>query len=76
MNPGHPQGFIRIDVAQPGEERLIQQQGFDLPPEPLHAPGQAFRGESPVQRFRTEMRQNRVRGRDQGPTAELPGVHE
>ena len=30
MEAGIPQGFIDIDVAQPGQEVLVQQQGFEL----------------------------------------------
>jgi hypothetical protein len=36
VNPGLVKGFVRVDIANPGEEMLIQQEGFDHPPRGLN----------------------------------------
>ncbi len=31
VQPGAEQGFVGVDVAQPGDDRLVKQQRFELP---------------------------------------------
>ena len=54
VQAGAVQAFIHIDVAQPSQKGLIEQQGFQLPAVCLQTPVQVSWGESFVKRLRAK----------------------
>jgi len=54
VNPRPEQGFIGVDIAQPGDEGLVHQQGLDLPGAALEHAVQPLPGEGGVEGFRAQ----------------------
>ena len=56
VNSGVVQAFVGVNVANPGNERLVEQQGFDLPMTPGQTVAQGIDSKLIRQRFRAEGR--------------------
>lgn len=55
MKAGSVQGFIGVDVAHTGQDRLIQEQRLELPAARPENVGQVCRAEGLAERFRAEV---------------------
>ena len=55
MDPRAPQRFVGVDIAQPGDESLVEQQRLDTPSSSTEHLRQSFRSESSGQRLWTQV---------------------
>ena len=74
VNPGRPEGFIDVDIAQASQKLLVQQQGFDLAIRLLQHRRKPFDREGFVQRFGAQAVQNLLWRGGQPDTTKLAGV--
>ena len=60
MNSGRPEGLIHVDIAEPGDNVLVQKQGFNQTLAGFQNVGQIAGGKIPFKRFRPETAQDQV----------------
>jgi hypothetical protein len=76
MQPRHVQRFISIDIPQPGDKFLVEQQGLQLAVMVLETLVKDLRGESAVQGLRAEIARHSQRVRNQPYTPKFAGIVE
>ena len=74
VNPGLPEGFIDVYIAQAGQKMLVQQQRFDLAIRLLQHRRKPFDREGFFQRFGAQAAQNLLWRRGQPDTTKLACV--
>ncbi len=76
MQLGQVQGFVSIYIAQPGQEGLVEQQGFELPAMGNKHLVKYLWGKLWIERFRPQVSQDLLRILYQPDLPEFPGVVE
>lgn len=74
MEPGFPERLVRVNIAQSGQERLIQQQRFQSPVAGCQARRESGELEGAVQRLRSQPLKNAIGVAGQLPAAEFAGI--
>lgn len=74
VDTGEKQGFIRVDVTQPGNEGLIKQQRFDLAFASVEFAIETLRGQLFIKGFLSQPAKNGLRIIHQPDTAKLSSI--
>lgn len=76
VKPGQVEGLISINVAQAGQESLVQEERFQLAAVGVQTLVEILGGKLRIERFRTKITQDRLWVRNQPDTPEFTGVVE